>query len=164
MTSSERRISLNRRFQHPVWPEAGNIRQAMVRGHNLRATEYPWFPLTLGGTKKGREGGGIYIVQLPQYMLVHWDIKQSCQSGPDCRKQSQEMEMHCVTASATLDSLFGRIFLSPPPSGNPLPWISPHIPEMMCEYRRGKKNKTIKPLRCHVRSSLRLLPPTPPQN
>lgn len=30
---------------------------------------------------------------------------------PDCRKQSQEMEMHCVTLSATSGYLFGRIFL-----------------------------------------------------
>lgn len=29
----------------------------------------------------------------------------------DCRKQSQEMEMHCVTLSATSGYLFGRIFL-----------------------------------------------------
>lgn len=30
----------------------------------------------------------------------------------DCRKQSQEMEMHCVTLSATSGYLFGQICVS----------------------------------------------------
>lgn len=41
----------------------------------------------------------------------------------DCRKQSQEMEMHCVTLSATSGYLFGRIlpFFFPFFMGIPVP-------------------------------------------
>lgn len=38
----------------------------------------------------------------------------------DCRKQSQEMEMHCAASSATSGYLFRQIFLH----GNPLPSIT----------------------------------------
>lgn len=89
-----------------------NLRTPPTKPHSNPVLQmYPWFPLTLG--KKG-----ICFVKLPRYTLVHWDIKQSCQSGPDCRKQSQEMEMHCVTMSATLGYLFGQIFPF-------FPWESP---------------------------------------
>lgn len=57
----------------------------------------------------------------------------------DCRKRSQEMEMHCVTLSATSGYLFGRIFLFFFFfHGNPLPSISHGIPKSMSGSRRNK--------------------------
>lgn len=56
----------------------------------------------------------------------------------DCRKQPQEMEMHCVTSSATSCYLFGQIFLFFFFRGNPLPSISLGIPESMSGSRRNK--------------------------
>lgn len=55
----------------------------------------------------------------------------------DCRKQSQEMEMRCVTLSATSGYLFGRIFLFFL-HGNPPPSITLWVPELMSGSWRNK--------------------------
>lgn len=95
-------------FPVHVWPEARNIHQVMLQVGG-RTPRLPGATCTPGFHSHWKSKG-ICFVALPRCTLVHWDIKQSCQSGPDCRKQSQEMEMHCVTTSTTLGYLFGQIF------------------------------------------------------
>ncbi len=56
----------------------------------------------------------------------------------DCRKQSQEMEMHCVTLSATSGYLFGRILPFFFFRGNPRPSISLGLQESMSGSWRNK--------------------------
>lgn len=94
-------------FPVHVWPEARNIHQVMLQVGG-RTPQLPGATCTPGFHSHWKSKG-ICFVELPRCTLVHWDIKQSCQSGPDCRKQSQEMEMHCVTTSTTLGYLFGQI-------------------------------------------------------
>lgn len=80
---------------------------------------YPPLPLTL---KKKKRNQSFIMFPSAQAHGLRYKVILS-----DCRKQSQEMEMHCAASSATSGYLFGQIFLH----GNPLPSITLGIPESM---------------------------------
>lgn len=94
---------------------------------------YASLPLTL---EKKKEKKVMCLIMFPPVQARSLRYKAILS---DCRKQSQEMEMHCVALSATSGYLFGRTSLFFFFHGNP-PFfcISLGILEPMCERWRKK--------------------------
>lgn len=99
-----------------VWPLTTSIRWSLqVGGHNLHTpvtTPRPLPAVTLCCARSPRFPSscwkkGTGFVMFPPALTRSLRHK-AILSG--CRKQSQEMGMHCVTLSATSGYLFGRIF------------------------------------------------------